>query len=202
MKRHAKPVRYNHRTGGEMARLLLDRHGLSDVTVETTEIGDHYDPEAKVVRLLPDHFNKPTLTGIVIAAHEVGHAIQDRDAYKPLRARAKAVRSAAVFAKLGAAVSLVAPLVFAFSRSPGLTAVTLAGGIMAMGAAVVVHFITLPVELDASFHRALPLLERGGYVLGEDMPAARQLLKVAAYTYVAGSLASLLNLAAWLRALR
>lgn len=202
IKRHAHALRYNEHTGEAMARMLLDQHGLQDVKVEETKLGDHYDPASRTVRLLPEHFGQPTLSAIVIAAHEVGHAIQHRDGYKPLTARTQAVKTAAVFARIGAVVSLVAPLVFAFSRSPGLTLLTLMGGILAMGGAVVVHFMTLPVEVDASFKRALPLLERGGHVLPRDMDGAHQLLKVAAYTYVAGSLASLLNLAAWLRYLR
>ena len=165
-------------------------------------MGDHYDPETRTVRLLKSHFGESTLSAIVIAAHEVGHAIQHRDDYKPLAARSRAVKAAAVFARLGAVVSLVAPIVFAISKSPALSLLTLAGGIAAMGGAVVVHVLTLPVEVDASFNRALPLLERGGHVLPRDMDGAHKLLKVAAYTYVAGSLASLLNLAAWLRYIR
>ena len=202
IKRHARALHYNPRSGKDMARLLLDQHGLEDVAVEQTTLGDHYDPESRTIRLLEEHYDESTLSAIVIAAHEVGHAIQHRDDYKPLTARTRAVKTAAVFARIGAVVSLVAPLVFAFSKSPGLSLLTLGGGILAMGGAVVVHFITLPVEVDASFNRALPLLKRGGYVLPRDMDGANQLLRVAAYTYVAGSMASLLNLAAWFRYLR
>ena len=201
-KRHARELAYNRRTGREMARMLLDQHGLDDVEVEETKLGDHYDPESRTVRLTPDHLDKPTLSAIVVAAHEVGHAIQHRDQFTPLTARTKAVKTASVLARVGAVVSLVTPFVFLLSRSPALSLLSLAGGLLAMGGAVVVHFITLPVEIDASFNRALPLLQRGGYVLARDMEGARSLLKVAAYTYVAGSLSALLNLAAWMRYIR
>ena len=80
-------------------------------------------------------------------------------------------------------------------------------GLVAFGVAllairVVVHLVTLPVEYDASFNKALPILEQGGYLKPEDMPAVRQVLKAAALTYVAGALVSLLDLARWIRILR
>jgi hypothetical protein len=75
----------------------------------------------------------------------------------------------------------------------------LAGGIASIGSATLIHLITLPVEWDASFKRALPLLEAGRYIPESDLPAARRILRAAALTYVAGALASLLNLWRWLR---
>jgi hypothetical protein len=75
-------------------------------------------------------------------------------------------------------------------------------GIGLLGIRVVVHLVTLPVEIDASFGKALPILKEGGYIGEDDMPAARSVLKAAAFTYVAGALMSLLNLAQWLRVLR
>ena len=81
-------------TGGELARHLLDRFEMQDVQVETTELGDHYDPQAKVVRLTPDNYNGKSLTAVTVAAHEVGHAIQDKTGYKPLHERTKLVRVA------------------------------------------------------------------------------------------------------------
>ncbi|MFW5681350.1 MAG: zinc metallopeptidase, partial [Pseudomonadota bacterium] len=81
-------------TGGELARHLLDEAGLGDVAVEPTERGDHYDPEAKAVRLSAAHFDGRSLAAVVVAAHEVGHALQDRDGYAPLAWRGRLARLA------------------------------------------------------------------------------------------------------------
>jgi len=78
----------------------------------------------------------------------------------------------------------------------------LAGGMLTLGTGVVVHFLTLPTELDASFNRALPLLKERGIVFREDLPRARLLLTAAAFTYVAVALQSLLNIARWWAILR
>ena len=75
-------------------------------------------------------------------------------------------------------------------------------GIATMGIGTLIHFLTLPVEWDASFRRALPVLEQGGYLSREDLSGARRILKAAAFTYVAGSMASLLNLWRWIAMMR
>nr|MDJ0982694.1 zinc metallopeptidase [Kiloniellales bacterium] len=88
------------------------------------------------------------------------------------------------------------------SRSPLMTLGVIGIGVLSMASTVVVHLATLPVEFNASFARALPILDRGGYLPKRDLPAARRILRAAALTYVAGSLASLLNLWQWIRYLR
>ena len=105
-------------TGAELARILLDWAKLQSVKVEKTEQGDHYDPIEKVVRLTPDKYDGKSLTAITVAAHEVGHAIQDRDGYAPLRLRTRLVQIAAPVEKIGAAILMLAPVVVAVTRAP------------------------------------------------------------------------------------
>ena len=105
-------------TGGELARILLDWANLQAVKVEVTEQGDHYDPIEKAVRLTADKFNGKSLTAITVAAHEVGHAIQDRDGYLPLKLRTRLVQIAAPAEKLGAAILMLAPIIMVATRAP------------------------------------------------------------------------------------
>ena len=189
-------------TGGELARHLLDEAGLREVPVETVPRGDHYDPEAKAVRLEQAHFDGRSLTAVAVAAHEVGHALQDRDDYGPLRTRTELVRSTALIQRTGAAIIMASPLLAVVARSPAVGLWGVGAGILVLGLEVLVHLITLPVEFDASFKRALPVLERGGYLAPEDLPAAKRILRACALTYVAASLLSLVNLARWIRFLR
>jgi Zn-dependent membrane protease YugP len=202
MRRYREPANRYPRTGGQTARHLLDALGLRNVATEITDRGDHYDPLAKAVRLTADNFNGRSLTAVTVAAHEVGHALQDARAFAPLRLRTHLVQWVAPIEKLGAGMLMLAPLMGAVTRSPRLGLIGLAGGVLTLGAAVVVHFLTLPTELDASFVRALPLMKQHGVIRPEDMPRARRLLTAAAFTYVAVALQSLLNIARWWAILR
>lgn len=189
-------------TGGELARILLDSSGLQTVRVEVTTLGDHYDPIEKTVRLTADKFNGKSLTAITVAAHEVGHALQDRDGYLPLKWRTKLVQFAAPAEKLGAAVLMLAPLVTVASRAPATGALFLLGGLLTLGTATLIHLVTLPMEMHASFSRALPMLEQGNYLIENDAPHARKILRAAAWTYVSASLMTLLNIGRWWAILR
>ncbi|MXS82196.1 zinc metallopeptidase [Nitrosomonas oligotropha] len=189
-------------TGAELARILLDWANLQTVKVEVSEQGDHYDPIAKAVRLTADKFNGKSLTAITVAAHEVGHAIQDRDGYLPLKWRTRLVQIAAPAEKLGAVILMIAPIVAVALRAPVAGALFLAGGLLTLGSAVVVHMVTLPMELHASFARALPMLEQGKYLIQGDEPHARRILRAAAWTYVSASLMALLNIGRWWAILR
>ncbi|PXW88938.1 hypothetical protein C8R34_10687 [Nitrosomonas sp. Nm84] len=189
-------------TGGELARILLDWANLQAVKVEVTEHGDHYDPIEKAVRLTADKFNGKSLTAITVAAHEVGHAIQDRDGYLPLKLRTRLVAIAAPTEKLGAAILMIAPVITIITKAPSAGALFLLGGLLTLGAATVVHLVTLPMELHASFARALPMLEQGKYLIQGDEPHARKILRAAAWTYVSASLMTLLNIGRWWAILR
>jgi uncharacterized protein len=189
-------------TGGEFARHILDEMKLGHVKVEETKLGDHYDPDDKAVRLLPQHFNGRSLSAVVIAAHEAGHAMQDATAYPPLQARTRLAKQAIRVEKVGAVVMLVAPIVTVLAKSPHIFVIQAFMGMMILAMSIVMHAVTLPVEFDASFRRALPVLKAGRYIGARDMPAARKILRAAAFTYVAAAAMSLLDVMRWLRVLR
>jgi Zn-dependent membrane protease YugP len=202
MNRYSRPADRYRGTGAELARHLLDQTGLATVRVEETAQGDHYDPADKAVRLSAGNFNGRSLTAVTVAAHEVGHAIQDAAAYGPLRARTRLVALPRQAERLGAGLLMTAPLIGVATRAPAVTGLMFLGGLLSLGSAALVHLVTLPTEFDASFGRALPLLRQGGYLHRPDYPHARRLLKAAALTYVSASLASLLNVARWWALLR
>lgn len=202
LKKYSYPEDRYPGTGGELARKLLDWADLQQVAVEVTEKGDHYDPIEKVVRLTSEKFNGRSLTAITVAAHEVGHAIQDKENYFPLRLRTRLVQFAAPAEKLGAAIMMVAPLVMVVTRVPVTGALFFVGGVLTLGSATLVHLVTLPMELHASFDRALPMLVQGNYLKEGDEIHARRILRAAAWTYVSSSLMTLLNIGRWWTILR
>jgi len=189
-------------TGGEFARHVLDRLKLEHVKVEETDLGDHYDPEAKALRLSSAHFNGRSLAAVVIAAHEAGHAMQDATGYPPLAARTRLAKQALRMEKVAAVVMLAAPIVVALAKAPHVLLIEVFVGVMIFALSILIHAVTLPVEFDASFRRALPLLQAGRYLDDADMPAARKILRAAAFTYVAAAAMSLLDVARWVRVLR
>jgi Zn-dependent membrane protease YugP len=188
-------------TGGEFARHLLDRFALQSVGVETTEVGDHYDPRNHTVRLTEDKFKGKTLTAITAAAHEVGHAIQHASDDPMLRWRTRLVGFATVAQKLGSFLLFAAPFLTLATRAPSAGAVSLLGAFLIMGLGVVVQLLTLPVELDASYRKALPLL-KAGYLTPDQYRGAEKILRAAAFTYLSSSLAGLLNFWRWMQVLR
>lgn len=180
-------------TGGELARHLLDDAGLQDVKIELAPpMGDHYSPDERVVRLSEANLAGKSVTAVAVAAHEVAHAVQHRDGYGPLLWRQKWVRRIVPLQQIGMGLLMFTPVVFALVKSPAvmIAEVALAFAIMASG--VVVHLSTLPTELDASFKKALPVLQN--YLPPEDMKGARAVLRAAAFTYVASALMSMINM--------
>jgi Zn-dependent membrane protease YugP len=202
LRRYSKPVDRYPGTGGELARHLLDQLGLEKVKTEITDQGDHYDPDSRTVRLSEDNFNNRSLTAITVAAHEVGHAHQDATGYSPLKWRTRLVKFAKPGERAGAAVLMLAPFVTVITRAPVAGLLMLVGGILVLGLGTLIHLITLPMEWDASFGRAMPILVDGDYLKPEDVPHARRLLIAAACTYVSASLMSLLNVGRWWQILR
>lgn len=188
-------------TGGELARHLLDRFGLQHVKVETTDHGDHYDPVSECVRLTPDKFDGKTLTAITVATHECGHAMQHA-ASEPLFMLRSRLATLSIWAsRLGSFLLFSAPFLVLMTRAPSVAFINIAGAFLIMGFSVLVQLFTLPVEIDASFNKALPVLQ-SGYLNQQQLPGARKILKAAAWTYVAASLASLLNFWRWMAILR
>jgi Zn-dependent membrane protease YugP len=189
-------------TGGEFARHILDEMKLGHVKVEETNLGDHYDPETKTIRLLPQHLNGRSLSAVVIAAHEAGHAMQDATGYAPLAARTRLAKQALRMEKVAAVVMLAAPIVLAVAKAPHVLLIEVFIGVMIFALSILLHAYTLPVEFDASFRRALPVLKAGRYIDDKDMGSAKQILRAAAYTYVAAAAMSLLDVVRWFRLLR
>lgn len=200
--------RYNRKTeenftgtGGELARHLLDRYGLESVAVEKTELGDHYDPMSRAVRLTADKYDGRTLTAITVAAHETGHALQHAVEQPMFQLRTRLAVIAVQSGKLGMLLLVSAPFLALITRSPAAALVPVIGAFLVMGMGVVVQLITLPVEMDASFNKALPILKQG-YLREDQVKAAKRILQAAAWTYVAASMASLLNFGRWLMVMR
>ena len=188
-------------TGGEFARHLLDRYELTQIKVEATDQGDHYDPINYSVRLTRDKYDGKTLTAITVAAHECGHALQHAAAEPLFQLRTRLAYSAVWAQRLGSFLLFAAPLLVILFRIPSVAIINILGAFLMIGFAVVIQLLTLPVEIDASFNKAMPIL-RSGYLDQNQIPAARSILRAAAFTYVAGSLASLLNFWRWLAVLR
>jgi len=202
MRRHSEHRPDFPGTGGEMAQHLVERFDLSGVGVEATDAGDHYDPVARVVRLSQENYNGANLTAVAVAAHEVGHALQHHRGERGLALRQSLASFAMTTDKIASVFFIAAPVLALLLRAPiaflGMAVI----GIGLLSVRILVHLVTLPVEYDASFNKALPILREGGYLGDEDLAGARSVLKAAALTYVAGALMSLLNLARWVRILR
>jgi Zn-dependent membrane protease YugP len=148
-------------TGAELARHLLDEAGLQHVKVEPTEIGDHYDPDALAVRLTPTHHDGRSVSAVAVAAHEVSHAVQHARGEPAFKRRYHLVKNLSWIDRVASIILLLAPAVFAIMHAPALLIVQLLAGLALLAIRVAVHVTTLPVEFDASFGKALPVLTRG-----------------------------------------
>ena len=149
-----------------------------------------------------EKYSQCSLTAITVAAHEVGHAIQDKESYRPLVFRSRLVKLTLKLEKVGAAILMLSPFIGALTRAPGLSMIVFLGGFLTLLSSTLVHFVTLPTEIDASFNRALPMLEKHNILKKTDKRHARKILQAAAFTYIASSLMSLLNIARWWAILR
>ena len=184
-------------TGGELAKHLIERFSLNDVEVEVTELGDHYDPIKKKVRLSKEHYESKSLTAIAIAAHEVGHAIQDQQGDKRLTTRTKMVPVVDKVARWSVAIIYLSPVIGIITRHPMPFSLLLILGLSGFIARMMIHALTLPIEFDASFSKALPLLREGNYISQSNEKAVSSILRAAALTYVSAALADILNLSRW-----
>ena len=185
-------------TGGELAKHLIERFSLEDVKVEITEQGDHYDPIEKKVRLVREHYESKSLTAIAIAAQEVGHAIQDQQGDKRLATRTKMIPIANMVARWSVAIISLSPVIAIIMRHPMPFSVLLLLGLSGFIARMMIHALTLPIEYDASFSKALPILREGNYISQDNEKAVNRILNAAALTYVSAALADILNLGRWL----
>ena len=202
IKRHSAHRMDLQGTGGELAEHLVERFQLEGVTVVRGNEGeDYYDPEKKKISLSPQNYDGQSISAVAVATHETGHAIQHQEKHPDFMLRQKRIRTALTIERFSAMALLITPFIFALTRVPHSMLLTVLIGVAGMLANIWVQLKNLPVELDASFNKAMPILEEG-YLAGPDLPGAREVLKVAAYTYVAAALASLLNLGRWLMILR
>ncbi len=174
-------------SGQEVAREILDKHGLSNIYVVEVKgnLTDHYDPSRKVVRLSSEVFHGETIAAAAIAAHECGHAIQDKENYFMLRLRSLIYP----IVNLGTSLSYIIILIGIVMQALDLVYV----GIALTGLGLIFQLITLPVEFDAS-KRALKILEEENLVVSSEHIGCKKILTSAAVTYVAGVLASALQI--------
>ncbi len=200
--RYSKQLNHFPGNGEEFARHLLNKSGLESVKIEQTTLGDHYDPTDRCVRLSEANFTGKSLTAVTVAAHEVGHAIQHRNNDPKLMMRAKLVRVAQVTEKLGSLAMFAVPVLVGFTRAPSVGVLMFVIGLASLGVSALVHLVTLPVEWDASFGKAMPLIKAGRYLSPTEERAAKKILRACALTYFAASLSSLLNIWRWIRFLR
>jgi len=185
-------------TGGELAKHLIKRFSLKDVEVEITELGDHYDPIEKKVRLSREHYESKSLTAVAIAAHEVGHAIQDHQGDRRLATRTKMVPIVNLLARWSVVIISLSPVIGIITRHPIPFSLLLFIGLSGFIARMMMHAVTLPIEFDASFSKALPILREGDYVSQSNEKAVSHVLRAAALTYVSAALADILNLSRWI----
>ena len=180
-------------TGNQLGQKLLQENKLENVLIEPIKQVDHYNPLKKKVHISEDKLHKKSITSIAVVAHEIGHAIQDKENYKPLLLRQKLIEKTMIFQRIGSFLLIIGlPSIFAITKSPFITFIA---AILIMGCLstnVLIHLITLPVEFDASFKRALPILQK--YVPKENMRQCRSVLRAAAFTYLAQSIVSIFRL--------
>jgi Zn-dependent membrane protease YugP len=167
------------RPGGEIARIILDANRLQSIPVDAVpgKLTDHYDPRSKQISLARENFVDPSVAAMAIAAHECGHALQDADDYRPMELRTTLVPVANAGARFGLPAAIVGSLI----GSAAMVQV----GILGYVGAILLTFLTLPVEFNAS-KRALAQLEGLNLVSAEGVKGTRQVLRAAAMTYVAG----------------
>lgn len=190
-KKYSKETSYSGLTGAQVARMILDRNGLSNVPVEPVagQLTDHYDPRSKTVRLSEGNFAHNSIAAVSVAAHECGHAIQDATGYLPMKARAGLFPIVAFSSQVWSFPFFLAFFV-GFGSDLGQFLVQIAAILFL--AVFAFHVVTLPVEINAST-RAYGLLTRYGILSAREAGGTRRVLTAAAFTYIAAALTALLT---------
>ena len=179
-------------TGLEFGKLILKDYGLTEVKIEKSLSVDHYDLLEKKVKVTQDRLSKKSLTAISIVCHEIGHAIQHKEKYKALEQRTSLVRNTAWISQIGSSILLIGiPTILATGHYP-LIKVCLLLALLSLLIGIIVHLITLEVELDASFNKALPILIEK--VPPEYHDSCKSILRAAAFTYVIGVVRNFVSL--------
>ena len=178
--------------GIEFGNQLIKELELKDVCLEKTLIGDHYDLDQRKVKVGEDRLRKKSLTSISIICHEIGHAIQHAENYTPLITRTKLVKNTLWINKIAFAVIYIGlPIIFATGYLP-LIKVCILLILLSLFIGVVIHLVTLEVELDASFNKAMPIIKKKIPAVYHD--SCRSILRAAAFTYVVGVFKNLISL--------
>lgn len=175
-------------TGYDIARYILDKNGLGDISVERVagDLTDHYDPRKKVVRLSETVYSSTSVAAIGVAAHETGHAIQHDTDYVPLKMRSNLVPVAGIGSSIGPYLAIFG-IIF---RADILVQI----GLILFTLAVVFYLVTLPVEFNAS-SRAIRIIEESGVLTSDEIGPAKKVLRAAAMTYVASAAVAIASLA-------
>ncbi|WP_153720258.1 zinc metallopeptidase [Sporosarcina cascadiensis] len=187
-KKYSKVASTSGMTGAQVARLILDQNGLHDVKVVESKgfLSDHYNPMTKIVALSSSNYHEASVAGTAIAAHEVGHAIQDKEAYAFLRFRHRLAPVASLTSN-ASWVFIMIGIIFSSMNS------LLGIGILLMAVGVLFQVVTLPVEFNAS-SRAMDQIVAHGIIRNEEEPLAKKVLSAAAMTYVAATAVAVLEL--------
>lgn len=184
--KYKKKLNNKDQNGYDVARKILDKNGLEDIMILETKgnLTDHYDPTKKVIKLSTDIYHGSSIASVSVAAHECGHAIQDKDNYKPMRIRSKLVPTVNICTRIGYLAILIG-IIFSYTL--------IEIGIILLLSMLVFQLITLPVEFNAS-KRALIQLEDLNLIDKEEKKSTQKMLSAAAFTYVAALLSTLLEI--------
>lgn len=178
--------------GSEFGEKLIKELGLKGVCLEKTSIGDHYDPDQRKIKVLENRLNRKSLTSISVICHEIGHAIQHAQNYAPLMTRTKLVKNTLWINKISAAtIYFGLPAILATGFVP-LIKFCILIVLLSLFIGVIIHLVTLEVELDASFNKAFPIIKKKVPKIYHD--SCRSILRAAAFTYVVGVFKNLLSL--------
>jgi Zn-dependent membrane protease YugP len=189
--RHNETPLVSGYSGADAAQMIMRAAGVTGIAIEPVHgmLGDHYDPQRKVVCLSQEVLQGRTPAAVAVAAHEIGHVLQDHQGYHAMRVRARLVP----FANLGSMLAIPLIIFGAITHMAGLAWL----GIIGFSASVLFHLVTLPVEFDAS-HRAIKILSSSGIASPDEMVGVRKVLYAAGFTYVAAALYSAAELVFWI----
>ena len=192
MEEHSKPREDLPGNGRELLQHLKKKFKLNDLKIDETPLGDHFNPITNTVCLTKQNLEAKSLTAVAVASHEFSHALQYAEGSSLLKARTYLAKMAEFIQKFFN-FALIFGLIVSFIQ-PQIALLIFAVWFLSVIFGVIIHFVTLPVELDASYRKALPILEEGNYLEARDMKAVRKILGACAYTYLAASLASFIVL--------
>ena len=184
--KYKKILNNKDQTGFDVARKILDKNGLDDIMIVETKgnLSDHYDPQRKVIKLSTDIYHGSSIASASVAAHECGHAIQDKEKYKPMGIRKKLVPFVNICTRIGY-IAITLGIIFSYTL--------IEVGIVLLLSMLVFQLITLPVEFNAS-KRALSELEKLNILDNSKKKNAKKMLSAAAFTYVASVLSTMLEI--------